>query len=87
MTRPALATVLLLNFLSFWNELRLAVTMVTSPALRALPSAIFHFVGDNASEYGMAACTLVVSMLPVLILYMLLSERFVEGMTAGAIKG
>lgn len=87
MARPALATVLLLNFLSFWNELLLAVTMVTSPALRTLPSAIFHFIGDNASEYGMAACTLVVSMLPVLILYMLLSERFIEGMTAGAIKG
>jgi raffinose/stachyose/melibiose transport system permease protein len=85
--RPALATVILINFLSYWNELLLAITMVTKPSLRTLPAAMMNFVGDFGTDYAMASTGLVVSMLPILILYILLSERFIEGLTAGAIKG
>ena len=87
LARPALATVILLNFLMFWNELLLAITMVTNPALRTLPAAIYFFIGEFRAEIGMAATSLVTAMIPVLILYLFLSERFVEGMTAGALKG
>lgn len=87
LARPALATVILLNFLTFWNELLLSLTMVTNPALRTLPSAIYFFIGESRAELGMAASSLVAAMIPVLILYLFLSERFVEGMTAGALKG
>ena len=87
LARPALATVLLVNSLSFWNELLLSVTMVTNPALRTLPAAMFNFIGENAADYAMGSTSLVASMLPLLILYLVLSERFIEGMTAGAVKG
>jgi len=87
LARPALATVLLVNSLAFWNELLLSVTIVTNPELRTLPAAMFNFIGENAADYAMAATSLVASMLPLLILYLVLSERFIEGMTAGAVKG
>jgi len=87
LARPAVATVLLVNSLGFWNELLLSVTMVTNPDLRTLPAAMFNFIGENAADYAMAATSLVAAMLPLLILYLVLSERFIEGMTAGAIKG
>jgi ABC-type glycerol-3-phosphate transport system permease component len=45
------------------------------------------FVGENSANYAMAAASLVTAMLPVLILYIVLSDRFIEGLTAGAIKG
>jgi ABC-type glycerol-3-phosphate transport system permease component len=45
------------------------------------------FVGENAADYAMAATSLVAAMLPILILYLLLSDKFIEGMTAGALKG
>jgi raffinose/stachyose/melibiose transport system permease protein len=85
--RPALATVILLNFLSYWNELLLAITMVTKPALRTLPAAMMNFMGDLGTDYAMAATSVVVAMLPILVLYLLLSERFIEGLTQGAVKG
>jgi raffinose/stachyose/melibiose transport system permease protein len=85
--RPALATVILINFLSYWNELLLAITMVTKPSLRTLPAAMMNFVGDIGTDYAMVATSLVAAMLPILILYILLSEKFIEGLTAGAIKG
>jgi raffinose/stachyose/melibiose transport system permease protein len=87
LTKPILATIVLINFKEFWNELLIALTMVTKPELRTLPLAMMYFVGDNASDYAMAAASLVVGMLPLLILYLFLAEKFVEGMTAGAIKG
>lgn len=87
LARPALSTVLLVNFLNFWNELLLAVTMITQPEMRTLPAAMMLFVGENSSDYAIAAASLVVSMLPVLIIYLALSDRFIEGLTAGALKG
>lgn len=87
LTRPALATVILLNFLHNWNELLLAVTMVTNPAKRTLPAAMMMFVGEHGSNYAIAAASLVTAMLPVLILYLFLSDKFIEGLTAGALKG
>lgn len=85
--RPAFSTVIVINFLHFWNELLLAITMVTDPSKRTLQAAMMMFVGEHGADYSIAAASLVVSMLPVLILYLVLSERFIEGLTAGALKG
>ena len=87
LARPALSTVILTNSLGFWNELLLSLTMVTKPEMRTLPAAMMMFVGENAADYAMAATSLVAAMLPILILYLLLSEKFIQGMTAGALKG
>lgn len=87
LARPALATIVLINFMVFWKELLLAVTMVTEPAMRTLPVAMMNFVGEHGSDYAMAAASLVTSMVPVLVLYLVLSDKFVEGLTAGALKG
>jgi raffinose/stachyose/melibiose transport system permease protein len=87
LTRPALATVILINSLHFWNELLLAVTMVTEPTMRTLPAAMMMFVGEHSADYAIGAASLVTAMLPVLVLYLFLSDRFIEGLTAGALKG
>ena len=87
LARPALATVILINFNHFWNELLLAITMVTDPDKRTLPAAMMMFVGEHGANYAIAAASLVTALLPVLILYLFLSERFIEGLTAGAVKG
>ena len=87
LTKPILVSVILLNFLHNWNELLLALTMVTRPDLRTLPVAMMNFVGESASNYAMASAALVVGMLPVLALYVLFADKFVKGLTAGAVKG
>lgn len=87
LARPVIATLLIFNFMTFWNELLIALTMVTKAELRTLPLAMMNFIGENRADYGMGAASLVVGMAPVVVLYIALSERFVQGMTAGAIKG
>lgn len=87
LTLPALSTVILINSLHFWNELLLAVTMVTEPTMRTLPAAMMMFVGEHSADYAIGAASLVTAMVPVLILYLFLSDRFIEGLTTGALKG
>lgn len=87
MARPALSTVILINFMYNWNELLLALTMVTEPGMRTIQVAMMSIVGEHGADYGLAAASLVTSMVPVLALYLILSDRFIEGMTAGALKG
>jgi raffinose/stachyose/melibiose transport system permease protein len=85
--RPAVATVILINFMAFWNELLLAITMLPEQNKRTLPAAMMMFVGEHGADFGIAAASLVSAMLPVLILYIALSDRFIRGLTAGAVKG
>ncbi len=87
LARPAIMTVTLMNFMSFWNELLLAITMVTDPKMRTIQAAMMMFVGENGSNYAIAAASLVLSMLPTLLLYLIMSDKFIEGLTAGAVKG
>jgi ABC-type glycerol-3-phosphate transport system permease component len=51
------------------------------------PYAIVCFVGAKAFDFAMADASLVSGLLPALILYLFLSGRFIEGLTAGALKG
>jgi ABC-type glycerol-3-phosphate transport system permease component len=87
LARPVLATVLLLNFMSYWNELLLAITMVPMKQYRTLPAALLNFVGEHGSDYAIASASVVSAAAPIFILYVFMSERFAEGLTAGGIKG
>lgn len=87
LAQPILLTVTLFEFRYFWNELLLAVTFISQQKTRTLPLAMMNFVGENASDYAMAAASLVVGMTPVLVLYIAFAERFIQGLTAGALKG
>jgi ABC-type glycerol-3-phosphate transport system permease component len=84
---PAISTVVLLNFMGHWNELLLAITMTHDPALRTLPAQIWYFIGEHGVDYGLAATSLTVAAVPILVLYLFMSEKFVEVLTAGGVKG
>jgi len=85
--RPAVATTFILNFIYFWNEFLYAVVLITKQEIRTLPLAIQFLVSDQYQDIGMLATGLMIASLPVLVLYLFLSEWFVKGMTAGAVKG
>ena len=84
--RPAVATTMILNLIYFWNEFLYAVVFITKQEIRTLPLAIQFLISDQYFDIGMLATGLMIATLPVLVLYFFLSEWFVKGMTAGAIK-
>ncbi|MFB3816915.1 MAG: carbohydrate ABC transporter permease [Candidatus Methylomirabilales bacterium] len=85
--RPAVATTMILNFIYFWNEFLYAVVFITKQEIRTLPLAIQFLQSDQYFDIGMLATGLMIATLPVLLMYLFLSEWFVKGMTAGAVKG
>lgn len=85
--RPAILTTVMLNFVNFWNEFLYAVTYINNPKLRTLPLAVMFFIGEAYLDVGMLAAVMVVSMLPLILVYIFVSEWFIQGMTAGAVKG
>lgn len=83
---PAIATTVILNFIMLWNEFMYAVVLISDESKRTLPLGIQQFVGDHYQDVGMVAAGMMISILPVIILYVFFSEKLIKGMTAGAMK-
>ena len=89
MAKPSIITVVLFNFLSFWNEYIIVKTLVVDKDLWTLPAGLLNLMQaqQSAAEYGPMYAGLVLVMLPVLILYMCVQKNLTKGMTVGGLKG
>ncbi|MCT2536674.1 carbohydrate ABC transporter permease [Aquibacillus koreensis] len=86
-SKPGLATAGILVFIAAWNEYVFATVLISSDAARTLPLGLASFQTSYASAYGLIAAGVVISVIPVLIVYILLQEQIIKGMTAGSVKG
>ena len=88
MALPSIVTVILFNFLSFWNEYIIAMTLLTGPS-KTLPVGLMQLTQAQraAANYGRLYAGLVVVMLPTLILYILVQKKLTQGMSLGGLKG
>lgn len=84
--KPAIATLVILDFLSTWNEYFLSTIFITDDRLRSVPSGLASFFGEAGADYPLLCAAIIISIIPVLIVYLLFQRYFVEG-TAGAVKG
>ena len=89
MARPSIITVILFNFLSFWNEYIISMTLLTGEE-QTLPVGLMRLMQAQqaAANYGRLYAGLVIVMLPVLILYICVQKKLTEGMSlGGAVDG
>lgn len=90
MAKPSIITVILFNFLSFWNEYIISMTLMSSATgQKTLPVGLLNLMQaqQSAAQYGMMYAGLVLVMLPTLILYICVQKQLTEGMTVGGLKG
>ncbi|WP_339206622.1 carbohydrate ABC transporter permease [Paenibacillus sp. FSL K6-3182] len=87
LTVPALVTVFIINFLGNWNEFLLANFFLNKDILRTLPVGMVGFRDTYQTNYAQVCAGIVYSVLPVLIIYAILQEKIIEGLTAGSVKG
>lgn len=90
MAKPSIITVILFNFLSFWNEYIIAMTLLADPkGGKTLPVGLMNLMKaqNAAAEYGQLYAGLVMVMLPTLILYICVQKKLTQGMTLGGLKG
>ncbi|MCL2319628.1 MAG: carbohydrate ABC transporter permease [Treponema sp.] len=84
---PAVSTAAILNFLSFWNEFILAMTMINSTIKRTLPLGLRDFYGTESVNIPSVLTAVLVGSFPVILFYMFAQERVINGLSAGAVKG
>lgn len=85
--RPAIATICVMNFISWWNEFIMANTYLTSEDLKTLPFSIMKFTGEYASNYGAQFAVMTIIAIPSVLFYLLFTEQITKGITTGAVKG
>lgn len=90
MAKPSIITVILFEFLAYWNEYIISMTMLTDPnGARTLPVGLLNLMkAQNAkAEYGQMYAGMIMVMIPTLILYMCVQKKLTQGMTLGGLKG
>jgi raffinose/stachyose/melibiose transport system permease protein len=85
---PAIATVGILQFVGSWNEYFLPLLLIREPDMRTIPLAIqVFFYNWGRTYWSYVFASLSIGTIPIIILYVLLSRQFIQGLTAGAVKG
>lgn len=84
--KPAMGTAAVLEFLLAWNEFQFALTLTSSNTKRTLPIALYYFKSQFASNYGAMFAATIMVVIPSIIVYIMLQEQVVSGLSAGAVK-
>ena len=87
LSRPALIAAALFVIVFAWNDFVVAVVMTSSEAVRTLPVAIYFYLGFYGREWGPLLAASVLSILPIIAIFVLLQRYFLSGMTGGSVKG
>jgi raffinose/stachyose/melibiose transport system permease protein len=86
LTRPALVTVSIYNGLTIWNGFLLPLILIQSPNQRPLPLALWAFQGQYSINVPAVLASVVLTTLPILILYVVGRRQLLSGLTAGFSK-
>ena len=84
-SKPAIATLFITDFLSTWNEYLLASVIINDNAKKTVPVGLMTFVGEHGTDYGYLCAGVLITIIPVMAVYLVFQRYFVEGM-AGAVK-
>ncbi len=84
--KPTTATLVILNVLAFWNDYLLPSLVLGKKDLYTLPLSTYVFYGTYSADYGVIMAALVLTVAPLLILYLFLQKHIIDGVVAGAVK-
>lgn len=85
--KPAMATLIIMQAFQIWNDYLLASLYVSKKQLKTLTVAIQSLFSAQTSDYTTAMAAIIISVLPIAVLFISLQKYFIKGMTVGAVKG
>lgn len=84
--KPTLATVAILNFISYWNELLYAMVILQDDSMRTVTVSIVQLTNAYGSNPPVLYAGLLLSALPVIIIFFVLQKHIIKGISSGAVK-
>ncbi|MCL1972267.1 MAG: carbohydrate ABC transporter permease [Endomicrobia bacterium] len=87
LAKPALATLVIMNSLTIWNEFLLALVVLQDKAKMPIQRGLMVFQGTFITDYPLLMAGLTIATIPIVIVYLLMQKHIVKGIAAGALKG
>lgn len=87
LSKSPVATISIFNFVSMWNELMFALIFMSDPNKMTLPVSLTRFKGQYSTNWTVQLSAIVIMVIPSISAYLFLSDRIIESVTIGAIKG
>lgn len=87
LAKPGIATLVIFTFVTIWNDFMGPLIYINSTELKTIQLGIRMFISQYGAEYALIMAASMLSLIPVLIIFMLCQKWFVEGITAGGVKG
>jgi len=84
---PGIAATAIFAFVSSWSELLFAITFTSETQMRTLSAGLLFMVGQYEIQWGQLSAGVIISTVPVAILFTFLQRHLIRGLTAGALKG
>lgn len=84
--KPTTSTLVILNIMAFWNDYLLPSLVLSDKKLLTLPLSTYTFYGTYSADYGTIMAALVLTVTPLLIVYIFLQREIISGVVAGAVK-
>lgn len=85
--KPIASTVFILNFLGTWNDFLAPFIILTDNSKKTLPLMTYMFTGQYFTDYALVLSGLILTMLPILVVYIFMQKNIIEGVAQGAVKG
>ena len=85
--KPAVICLIILSFNGSWNDLLWPMLVASNTNMRTLANGLALFVGEYTSQYGAAFAGTLISLVPMLLMYLFGQKYFVQGVMIGSIKG
>jgi multiple sugar transport system permease protein len=86
LSKPALATVALLNFMALWNDLLWPLIVTSTPEMRTLPAGLTLFGGAHVTDHAVLLAGATISLLPLAVAFFLAQRYFVAGVATTGLK-
>lgn len=86
LSKPTLLSLVIFTLMNSWNDLLYPLILTSSSKMRTLPAGLALFTGQNISFYGPVMAGTVISMLPLLIIYIFAQKYFVQGTAMSGMK-
>ena len=87
LAKPAIATLVIMNSLTIWNEFLLALVILQDKAKMPIQRGLMVFQGTFITDYPLLMAGLTIATIPIVVVYLLMQKHIVKGIAAGALKG
>jgi len=87
LSRDGIVTISVLAVLACWNELLVAMLILSKPECKTLPIGLMGFITEYNSEYTQLAAGIMIAIIPSILFYIFAQEKIEKGMIAGSLKG